>query len=671
MTDCTISNLHPRALFFLVFMFSSLTINAQVPINDSPCINTSNSPYDLTGGGSHKGTTCGALGPEDPGPIGGFADFENTACSAQTENASVWYIYNPSDEEEGFSIILEDEGTNGPMSLEYYSGLVNAGCTGDLTILGSSCNSNTADIKIGNCFSADEVLFVKVTTDDAENECGEFILTIVPGSCNIINSPRFADNPCDNFLPIEIFTGNPFSDENYACIKGCLDFACPSQEAIGGCTEFEQVPTVWFKIVTDSLSAQLFTTVEAFGNWNPVWSVYSGESCDSLSIVNFGGVPPCSNGDNTPELHQVSIFNEVSTYWIAVSFNPNSLPSYGLDDGSFELCAAVAIYAIICLGEEISDCTDPSLVMEITEIEIESEPLEGPFYQGEEVTIHIEFDYDASESGTDWLMGIIPAFGSGWDMSDFDFEINAPIGNDSTAQWYIQGSETAPIINEPNPILCTFVNADGELTLCNQLCKPCEDCPESGMDIGDALPSGYFWVTEGNNPGCDNDGSPGEGWGIGSSQAHVEWDFKLKVKEFENLDSCTLFTDLSISFQTFSHGMVGCWDDPVGECILDRAMYGPAWEVSCDSIPIVSVDNHIIKENVRIYPIPTSDRLNISSDYKIQNVELYSISGSRIYQSQINSQRSIKLDVSIYQSGLYFIHIETDRGRLIEKVVIK
>lgn len=61
----------------------------------------------------------------------------------------------------------------------------------------------------------------------------------------------------------------------------------------------------------------------------------------------------------------------------------------------------------------------------------------------------------------------------------------------------------------------------------------------------------------------------------------------------------------------------------------------------------------------------------VSSDYELQNVVIYTTSSSRIYQSQENNQRAIELDISTYQSGLYFIHIETEGGKLIEKVVIK
>ena len=593
MTDRKISLLYRSVLFFFVFLLLSITTTAQVPTNDSPCINTATPPYDLTGGGSHNGTTCGALGPDDPGPIFGIADFENVDCSGQTEDASVWYIYNPTEDEEGLNIILEDAGANGPMSLEYYSGPIDGGCDGNLTLLGSSCNSNTADIKIGNCFDLGDVLYVKITTDDANTDCGEFIISIIPATCGEMSDDCIDTANSDPIMPIT----NPEFMIDYYCIQGCLDYACPEEDAMGGCGEFTQAPTVWFKIETDSLAAQMFTTIEAFGNWDPVWSLYSGNTCDSLSMINFGGTPPCSNGDNTPDLHQCSIFEEVNTYWIAVTYDPSWLPSTGLDDGSFELCVATYNNQIFCLGEDDDEenfCSDESLIIEVTEREVENEPLEGPFYQGEEVTISISFFYDASDSGADWLIGIVPVFGNGWDLSNFIFSDNPPVGNGQTAQWYQEGSETAPIIKEPNPILCTFVNEDGELTLCNQLCKPCADCPESGMAVGDSLPSGYFWVSEGGNPGCDNDGSPGEGWGIGSTQAQIEWDFTLKVKEFEDPDSCVFFTDLSISFQTFSHGTVGCWDDPVGECILDRAMYSPDWKMDCILPPNVNGNNQEI-----------------------------------------------------------------------------
>ncbi|MDF1696034.1 MAG: gliding motility-associated C-terminal domain-containing protein [Saprospiraceae bacterium] len=581
------------------------TLNIKIdvpPENDDPCINDDNPPFDLSGGGSHNGTTCCARGPKDANPDGSAADFENVDCSAATEDAAVWYIFTPNEADDGYNIILEPGDIEGPTSLEVYTGTPDGGCTGGLTLIASSCNSNSADIKLGNCFTPGEVLFVKVTSDDADENCGTFILTINPASCG-----PMADDCIDTAMetPIMPIT-NPEFTLDYFCVPGCLDYACPEDDAMGGCGDFVQAPTVWFQVTTDDIAAQMFTTVEANGNWTPVWSIWSGTSCDDLEIVNFGGAPPCSNGDNTPELHQVGVFDDVPNYWIAIT--ATDIPPEGIDDGSFELCVATTINAIICLGEEIGDCDDPTLVMEIIDREIDDQPLEGPFCQGEEVTVNISFFYDASESGADWLIGIVPIFGNGWDLENFDYAANAPVGNGTTAEWYETDGDCAPIIQEPNPILCTFVNADGQLTLCNQLCDPCTDCPQQGMQEGDPLPSGYFWVSNGGNAGCDNDCSPGEGWGIGSVQSQIDWTFTLTVKEFDNFDDCFENKDLSISFQTFSDGVAGCWEDPVGECILDRAMFSPPWEIECEAPPAVEgPDDELCHDGVTDIFVQTVD----------------------------------------------------------------
>jgi len=588
------------------------TLNIKIdvpPINDDPCINDDNPPLDLTGGGSHLGTTCCARGPKDANPDGSLADYENVDCSAVTEDAAVWYMFTPNPDDDGYNIILESGGADpseGPIAIEVYVGVPDQGCNGGFgQTLASSCADFGVDIKIGNCFAPGEVLFVKVSTGDADENCGEFLITIVPATCG-----PMADDCIDlaDQTPIEPETPPDFAIV-YTCLTGCLDYACPEDDSNGGCGEFTIMPTVWFQVTADDLAQQMFTTVAPNGNWEPIWSVYSGPDCDNLSIVNFGGSPPCSNGDNTPDLHQTSVFDDEENYWISITIDPASLPSTGLDDGSFELCVATTINAIICLGElEGGLCDDESLTMEITDREIEDQPLDGPFCQGEEITINISFFYDASESGADWLIGFVPIFGPGWDLDGFDYSGFAPVGNGMTAVWYEDDGPCAPILQEPNPILCTFTDDDGNLQLCNLLCSPCSECDSPGMLEGDPLPSGYFWVSNGGNPGCDNDCSPGEGWGIGSTMAQIDWTFTLPVKEFDTYEECLENNDLSISFQTFSDGTGGCWEDPVGECLLDRAMFSPPWMIECEAPPAVEgPDDEICHDGVTDIPVMTVD----------------------------------------------------------------
>ena len=580
------------------------------PINDDPCINADNPPIDLSGGGSHSGTTCCARGSKDANADGSPADWPNVDCNESTEDAAVWYMFTPNPDDDGYNIILEAGDVEGPLAIEVYAGAPDQGCSGFGETLASSCSPTSANFQISNCFEPGEVVFIKVTTDDDDDNCGTFTITVSPASCGEMNDECFESLDEDPIMPVT----NPEFQIDYTCVTGCLQYACPEDDAFGGCPDMTQMPTVWYHVTTDDIAAQMFTTVTANGNWEPIWSIYSGTSCDDLAVVNFGGVPPCSNGDSTPELHQVGV-SENSDYWIGITVDPGSLPPSGIiDDGSFELCVATTITAIICLGEEVGDCDDESLVMEITDrendlpLDPDGDGIAGPFCAGEEVNINIEFFYDASDSGADWLIGFVPIFGPGWDLEGFDYAANAPNGNGNTAQWYEDTGDCAPIIQEPNPIICTFVNADGNLQICNQLCSPCSDCPESGMEMGDPLPSGYFWVSNGGNAGCENDCSPGEGWGIGSVTSQITWSFTLRVKEFESYEECLENNDLSISFQTFSDGVGGCWEDPVGECILDRAMFSAPWKVECNAPPAVEgEDMEICHDGITDIDVSTVD----------------------------------------------------------------
>ncbi len=567
--------IYPFCLLFFItqISFSNSNFCPDAPSNDNPCVTSDNPPIDLTAIGSHEGTTCCAT-----------IDIENVDCSAATDGASVWYSYTPDIEmDPGFDVTFESDEGGGPFTIELYTGLPDAGCTEALTLIESTCNVTNDVIKVGNCIAADDVIFIKVTSDEDEENCGAFTISVSSAECEYFS----VDNCIEltNHPPIFLEVEEPFGI-NYNCVYGCLDYACPETDSLGGCPEFMEMPTVWFHVITEDGGAQMFTTIEPNGNWEAIWTVYSGPDCDNMSAVNFGGTPVCSNGDNTPDLHQNSIFDDENNYWISVTVDPASVPPSGIDDGSFEMCLAATVNAIICLGElEGGACEDESLVIEITDRDNEDLSLDGPFCPGEEVEVNISFFYDATESGADWFIGFVPIFGPGWDMEEYDYTSNVPYGNGMPGIWYEEGSDIAPIIREDVPILCTYRDEYGNLQLCNLLCSPCSECPQPFMIEDDPLPSGYFWVSNGGNTGCQNDGSPGEGWGIGSTQAQIDWNFKLKVKEFEDLNDCADKNDLFISFQTFSDGVAGCWEDPVGECLLDRAMFSTNWKIGCTELP--------------------------------------------------------------------------------------
>lgn len=77
-------------------------------------------------------------------------------------------------------------------------------------------------------------------------------------------------------------------------------------------------------------------------------------------------------------------------------------------------------------------------------------------------------------------------------------------------------------------------------------------------------------------------GLPGSDNGV-----NINFCVNLKVKTFSSAQECNNNRSLHFNFQTTSHGVSGCWDDPIAECKLDFAQVGPAWEVDCRQLPKV------------------------------------------------------------------------------------
>ena len=75
---------------------------------------------------------------------------------------------------------------------------------------------------------------------------------------------------------------------------------------------------------------------------------------------------------------------------------------------------------------------------------------------------------------------------------------------------------------------------------------------------------------------------------------------------------------------------------------------------------------------ITVSPNPTSDRITITvpSDVKIERIELMDTHGRTHLQQQDTMNREVVIDLYGYPSGLYFITIDTDKGRVVKKVLL-
>jgi hypothetical protein len=75
---------------------------------------------------------------------------------------------------------------------------------------------------------------------------------------------------------------------------------------------------------------------------------------------------------------------------------------------------------------------------------------------------------------------------------------------------------------------------------------------------------------------------------------------------------------------------------------------------------VSSVTTSAKKENIKVYPNPTSSTLNIYCDYCAESLlEILDLSGKLVIQTKLLSATENNIDVSILESGMYFYKIHS------------
>lgn len=535
--------------------FGDFTLRIQIdvpPVNDSPDPNHPNVPaWDLNGsGGGHSGTTCCAVGAiDDPA-----ADLPNQECSGAFDENSVWYTFTPDGASQGVDITVTSNGITS-YSVEVYEGANNG------MILGSDCGAGET-IKIACAEELTPPLFIKVTSTDAG--CGDFSIV-----AEDVDPPcTYADDCVD--APSESLTTNLDGVVTLdICQKSCLDYACPDNNP-GSCGT-NMGPTVWFQYQIDDDAAQLYVgVVTDDGSWDASFELYGGPDCDNLTSL--------AGCNALPDLHQAAVADYTVAnggngfIWVAVTaVDPSTIV-----DGAFTICASATVDIIACVGGNPPDYEpncDPAATFEVIERSNDPDgslglPIEGPYCPGEEIRVCYNFFYDASITGQDWLHGIVPIFGDGFDLTTFDPNSVTHPGTGGAPVWFDQNTTR---VQKTIPNTCVYTDANGVVRVCNKFCQVCP-CA-TPMPAQTFLPGGWFWNTPGP-AGTDCDGGtslPETSYGIGQNVVDIQdFCFDIQIKNFATEAECNA-ADFEVGFQTFSDAAAGCWDDFLGECLNDVA----------------------------------------------------------------------------------------------------
>ena len=78
--------------------------------------------------------------------------------------------------------------------------------------------------------------------------------------------------------------------------------------------------------------------------------------------------------------------------------------------------------------------------------------------------------------------------------------------------------------------------------------------------------------------------------------------------------------------------------------------------------------NEFDQNDIRIYPNPVNDILNISSDRQLKEVKLFNVLQQEVLKIEPNQNGT--LDISSLNSGIYFLHVYGDNdSKWIQKII--
>ena len=414
-------------------------------------------------------------------------------------SSGVWFTYSPG--ADGVAISFSNVDLSGSIGFEIYSG----DCSG-LVLEDSYCGGPTdLDFEIPAC---SDQIYIHVTSE--AGNCGSFSVS----ASDIIGCS--AAESCDDATdPL-----SPSSGGGQVCFTSCTQFSCDGVCAATG---------VWFLIETDDVASYMEVIVNN-ANFDPVVTIYQGDDCGSLT-----GLVACETpnvGEPVP-----AAVNAMQTYYVEVGAETGI-------GGDFDLCVLTDIAQVQCSEGDI----------EPTRPEYPDEDPFGPYCPGETVNFCYEVDFTVDPIGQgnncQWIQGIIPTIGGGWDLSITPIDDQGPDGG---WFWLDEGnvdhnvdSPVLELINTPNGLGLAYGNG--------------------GLSAGDLLPGGWWYTSPGGGSGCTNDGDPDTMWGLPAScgsGSTVEFCFNLTVRELSDPADCgdMDFTDLKVHIFTMADGQTGCWSN--------------------------------------------------------------------------------------------------------------
>ncbi|UEQ78754.1 T9SS type A sorting domain-containing protein [Chryseobacterium arthrosphaerae] len=154
-----------------------------------------------------------------------------------------------------------------------------------------------------------------------------------------------------------------------------------------------------------------------------------------------------------------------------------------------------------------------------------------------------------------------------------------------------------------------------------------------------------------------------------STSSHLE---SLVLSDMTNLASVNLRNGSIEEFVDLNNN-----NSNVSVCVDDaqlsdlQTMYPDIiFTTDCGNSFLKSDTAKINTKQIRVFPNPVKDILQVSSDTPIKNIQLIDSQGRIILNRDVN-RNIVKIDLSGYHTAVYFIKVTTDKKQVTEKIIKK
>jgi hypothetical protein len=168
----------------------------------------------------------------------------------------------------------------------------------------------------------------------------------------------------------------------------------------------------------------------------------------------------------------------------------------------------------------------------------------------------------------------------------------------------------------------------------------------------------------------------GNGTVVDSGPATTYADFTAyqETITIPTFDECYVFT----IFDSYGDGICcgfgnGSYDlqDDSGNIIISGGDFGSSESVQFNAQDPLSIDEYGLENYISFYPNPVNDNLNITVRQTSEDVnyEVFNMMGQVVSKGSLASNNSSIIDMTNYQSGVYFVQLSTETSSFTKKIM--